>query len=231
MSKHAAGLPDRLKPADRQPDDPGGCSAGSAGSMLVEHTARTRSPTRGMVCGSLNSLGVTLDAISVGDDALAGRTASPVTVSLLADFPASVSAVADMRWREWGHAPEPEDPAWWLDVSSREAGRDGLPVTFVAHSAAEEVLGAVGLDHYDLDERRETSPWVTGMIVRRDHRGRGVGRTLMQHLERWAAEHDIAEAWVGTDLARGFYERCGWALQETFKSTAGQHMVVLRKRL
>ena len=94
-----------------------------------------------------------------------------------------------------------------------------------------EVLGAVGLDHFDLDERRETSPWVTGMIVRRDHRGRGVGRTLMQHLERWAAEHSIAEAWVGTDLARGFYERCGWILQETFTSTAGQHMAVLRKRL
>jgi GNAT superfamily N-acetyltransferase len=167
----------------------------------------------------------------VGNDALAGRTSSPVTVSLLADFPAWVSAVADMRWREWGHAPEPDDPAWWLDVSSREAGRDGLPVTFVAHSATQEVLGAVGLDYYDLDERRETSPWVTGMIVRRDHRRSGVGRTLMQHLERWAAAHGIAEAWVGTDLAREFYQCCGWTTIETFRNTTGQHMTVLHKRL
>src|SRR3954454_11158266 len=91
----------------------------------------------------LRPLGVALHADGVGDDAWAGRTRSPVTVSLLADFPASVSEVANMRWREWGHAPEPEDPAWWLDVSFREAGRDGLPVTFVAHNAAEEVLGAV----------------------------------------------------------------------------------------
>jgi GNAT superfamily N-acetyltransferase len=167
----------------------------------------------------------------VGDDAWAGRTPSPVTVSLLADFPAWVSAVADMRWREWGHAPEPEDPAWWLDVSSREAGRDGLSVTFVAHSATQEVLGAVGLDYYDLDERRETSPWVTGMIVRPDHRRSGVGRTLMQHLERWAAGHGIAEAWVGTDLAREFYECCGWTPVETCRNTAGQHMTVLHKKL
>jgi GNAT superfamily N-acetyltransferase len=82
-----------------------------------------------------------------------------------------------------------------------------------------------------LDERRETSPWVTGMIVRRDHRRSGVGRTLMQHLERWAAAHGIAEAWVGTDLAREFYQCCGWTTIETFRNTTGQHMTVLHKRL
>jgi GNAT superfamily N-acetyltransferase len=111
----------------------------------------------------------------------------------------------------------------------REAGRDTLPVTFVARDAAEEVLGAVGLDTYDLDERGETSPWVTGMIVCPDRRGEGVGRSLMQHLERWAAEHGIAEAWVGTDLAAGFYQRCGWTVQETFTSSSGEPTTVLSK--
>jgi GNAT superfamily N-acetyltransferase len=154
-----------------------------------------------------------------------------LAVALLADFPASMRSVADMRWQEWGHPPEPEDPQWWLDTTTREAGRDELPVTLVAHDAAGGVLGAVGLDTYDLDERHETSPWVTGMIVRRDRRGDGVGRTLMQGLERWAAEHQIAEAWVGTDLARGFYERCGWTVQETFTTATGEAMTVLYKRL
>jgi GNAT superfamily N-acetyltransferase len=152
-------------------------------------------------------------------------------VGLLADFPDSMGAVADIRWREWGHPPEPEDPAWWLETTIREAGRRELPVTFVAHDASGEVLGAVGLDHYDLDERRETSPWVTGMIVRRDHRGQGVGRALMRSLERWGAEHQIAEAWVGTDLAQGFYERCGWTLTEAFTDSTGQDVAVLHKRL
>ena len=140
-------------------------------------------------------------------------------------------AVAEMRWREWGHRPEPEDPAWWLETTIREAGRDQLPVTFVAHDAAYEVLGAVGLDHYDVDERRDTSPWVTGMIVRTDRRGQGVGRALMQHLEQWAADHQILEAWVATDLATGFYERCGWTPLETFTTATGQEMNVLHKQL
>ena len=142
-----------------------------------------------------------------------------------------MQAVADMRWLEWGHPPEPEDPAWWLAITIGEAGTEELPVTFVAHSVDGQVLGAAGLDTYDLDERHDTSPWVTGLIVHRDHRGKGVGRTLMQHLERWAAEHRIAEAWVGTDLALEFYQRCGWTLQETFATDTGQRMDVLYKRL
>ena len=154
-----------------------------------------------------------------------------VKVSLLADCPSCMQAVADMRWQEWGQPPEPEDPAWWLQTTVREAGREQLPVTFVAVDVAGQALGAVGLDAYDLDERREVSPWVTGMIVRRDRRGKGVGRTLMRHLERWAAEHGIAVAWVGTDLAAGFYRRCGWTAHETFTTSAGQEMTVLSKRL
>jgi len=136
-----------------------------------------------------------------------------------------------MRWLEWGHPPEPEDPAWWLATTVREAGRENLPVTFVAHDAAGEVMGAVGLDTYDLDERQETSPWVTGLIVRRDRRGKGVGRRLMQHLEQWAAEHQVAVAWVGTDLAADFYRHCGWTLQETFTRSDGLEMSVLNKHL
>ena len=170
------------------------------------------------------------DAMGV-DDAFSDRARPAVAVSLLADFPGSISAVAHMRWREWGHAPESEDLAWWFEVSAREVGRDDLPVTFVAHDDTTDVLGAVGLDTYDLDERRENSPWVTGMIVRRDKRGKGVGRTLLQHLERWAAEHGISDAWVGTDLARGFYERCGWTPLETFTSRTGQQVTVLHKTL
>ena len=32
-------------------------------------------------------------------------------------------------------------------------------------------LGAVGLGQFDIEERRDRSPWVLGMIVRPDRRG------------------------------------------------------------
>jgi GNAT superfamily N-acetyltransferase len=103
-----------------------------------------------------------------------------------------------------------------------------LPATLVAHESAGEVVYAVDPG---LDERRDTTPWVTGMIVRQDRRREGIGRVLMKHLERWAAEHGIAQAWVGTDLALTFYQRCGWVLLESFTTGAGEHMDVLHKRM
>jgi GNAT superfamily N-acetyltransferase len=155
-----------------------------------------------------------------------------LSVSLLADRPEALEVVADMRWREWGHPPEPVEYSFWRDMTTREAGRTELPVTFVcADQSAGDVVGAVGLDEYDVEERRETSPWVTGTIVRADRRGSGVGRLLMRHLEQWAAEHGFEELWVGTENAAGFYERCGWAPLEVFTASTGDRMSVLHKRL
>jgi GNAT superfamily N-acetyltransferase len=153
------------------------------------------------------------------------------STSLLADRPECIPAVAGMRWREWGHPPEPVEYSFWLDVTTCEAGRTGLPVTFVCVDEFSEVIGAVGLDEYDLDERRETSPWVTGMIVRPDRRGRGAGRLLMSHLERWAVEQGFDDVWVGTSDAAAFYEGCGWDPVEVFTTSAGQKMFVLHKQV
>jgi predicted N-acetyltransferase YhbS len=152
-------------------------------------------------------------------------------ISLLADQPELIADVATMRWQEWGHPPEPEDPAWWLDATAREAGRAALPITFVA-SGDGAALGAVGLGQFDIEERRDLSPWVLGLIVRPDCRGTGVGLALMDHLTHWAAEAAFTAAWAATAGAEGFYSRCGWtATEKVFCASQGQTVTVLRKTL
>ena len=96
-------------------------------------------------------------------------------VDLLADRMDLVEAVTDLRWLEWGHPPEPTDRDWWRAATVREAGRSQLPVTWVT-SDDSGALVAVGLGQFDIEERRDRSPWVLGMIVRRDRRGTGLGR-------------------------------------------------------
>ena len=161
-----------------------------------------------------------------------------ITVRLLADRLADAPAVADLRCQEWGHAPEPTDPAFWLATTLREAGRDTLPVTYVACDD-DHVVGAVGMDVRDLDEWhdeagwpfRDVTPWVTGMIVAPDRRERGVGRQLMGHLEQWAIERGIEQAWVATEIAAGFYERCGWMRLDTLRKANGDTVDILTKVL
>ncbi|WP_220448082.1 GNAT family N-acetyltransferase [Nonomuraea diastatica] len=122
-----------------------------------------------------------------------------VDVHLLAKRPDLIHPLAEIRWREWGGEPGLVHLSDWVRCAEQEAGHHELPVTFVAVDEAGDVLGGVGLAPYDLEECRDRSPWIIGMIVRADLRGRGVGQALVDHLERWAVGRGVERMWVATD--------------------------------
>jgi len=156
----------------------------------------------------------------------------PATVGLLGDYPHLVAEVGHLRWREWGRAPEPTDPAFWVSVTGDEAGRVHLPVSWVAVAADGRAVGAVGLGEFDIDERRDRSPWVLGMIVHPDQRRRGIGRLLLAALGDWAADRGWQRLWVATGgPAVRFYEDCGWENVESFARANGEMTTVLMKLL
>jgi GNAT superfamily N-acetyltransferase len=153
-----------------------------------------------------------------------------LSICLLADKVDYIPHVAQLRWREWGHAPAPEDPEFWLETTTHEAGRDDLPVTLVAIADDGGLLGAVGLtERENVEPRPGESPWVAGMIVAPEGRGRGVGRALLRQLEQWAVAHGFVEAWVATESAGAFYERCGWTVVRADTNTDGEQAMVLHQ--
>jgi len=155
-----------------------------------------------------------------------------VTVGLLGDYPHLIGEVGLMRWREWGRAPEPTDPAFWVSVTGDEAGRVQLPVSWVAVAADGRAVGAVGLGEFDIEERRDRSPWVLGMIVRPDQRRRGVGRLLLASLGDWARVRGWERVWVATGgVAVRFYSDCGWETADSFARSADETTTVLVRRL
>jgi N-acetylglutamate synthase-like GNAT family acetyltransferase len=89
-----------------------------------------------------------------------------------------------------------------------------MPITFVAVDVDGAALGAVGLAEFDLEERRDRSPWVIGTIVRADHRNEGVGRVLLAALEELAIRAGLTQLWVATERAASFYESCGFHIVE-----------------
>ena len=137
-----------------------------------------------------------------------------MVVLLLADVPHLVDAVGDMRWREWGDEAGREDLSFWVRVTRQEAGREELPVTFIAVDPEGNALGAVGLGEYDIPEQR----------------GRGVGRHLLEALEAFADGRGYRTIWVATGpRAVGFYERCGWRSTEQLTTTEGETTVLARE--
>jgi GNAT superfamily N-acetyltransferase len=132
-----------------------------------------------------------------------------------------------MRWREWGNEPGREDLGWWVDVTAREAGRDALPVTWVAIDDRGRAVGAVGLDTFDLEERQDRSPWLVGMIVASPLRGSGIGGALVQRLKEWARDRGHSEVWVATGgRAVDFYEKYGWRLFEVLDQSSGESTIL-----
>jgi GNAT superfamily N-acetyltransferase len=155
-----------------------------------------------------------------------------VSVELLADHPHLIPAIGEIRWREWGHPPEPERLDWWVDVTSQESGRDDLPVTWVAIDHLGQAVGAVGLGEFEIEERRDRSPWVMGMIVAVQWRGMGIGGQLMRTLESWARQRGYSRAWVATGgRAVDFYQKCGWELAEIIGRPSGEMVSILTKSL
>jgi GNAT superfamily N-acetyltransferase len=143
---------------------------------------------------------------------------SSETIDLLADRPHLIDEVGTMRWKEWGQPPEPTDPQWWIDATRSEAGRDGLPVTYVALNSDGELLGAIGLGAHDIAERQDRSPWILGLVVRTDRRGDGIGRRLLQQTEQHAAALGYPTIWVANEgQAAGFYSACGYSFIEVVR--------------
>jgi predicted N-acetyltransferase YhbS len=146
-----------------------------------------------------------------------------VLVQLLADVPDLIEPIGRMRFAEWGHDGNVDE---WICTTRGEAGRVDLPVTWVAVDEIGTALGAVALGSSDVPDRPELMPCIWGMVVRADLRRRGIGRLLLQRLERFAAAQGYPAVWVLTGApAVGYYERCGWHRAEELPSGT-----VLRKQ-
>jgi predicted N-acetyltransferase YhbS len=147
-----------------------------------------------------------------------------VLVQLLADIPSLIEPIGRMRFVEWGNDGNVDE---WVSITRGEAGRGDLPVTWVAVDDTGTALGAVALGSSDVPGRPELVPCVWGMVVRTDLRGRGIGRLLLQRLERFAVCRGFTAVWVLTGLpAVGYYERCGWQRAEELPDG-----ILLRKRI
>jgi GNAT superfamily N-acetyltransferase len=114
-------------------------------------------------------------------------------------------------------------PTTVADTARRltEVGGSGEHAVIVAESSG-LLLGWVHVlvSHSLLADARAE---IAGLVVEEQHRGRGIGRALMENAERWAREQGCGSVRLRSNVLRPdahtFYERLGYRvtkLQKTF---------------
>lgn len=131
-----------------------------------------------------------------------------ICIESIADRSDLVETIAEWHWNEWGHLdPGGSLPSWTEGLRERTC-LDRIPTTYVALDG-DEPVGSVTLVEHDMSTHQDLTPWLAGMYVKPEHRGKGIGSALVRHLMSKCAEMGIARLYLYTQSAGGFYEKLG----------------------
>ena len=72
------------------------------------------------------------------------------------------------------------------------------------------IIGSYALLANDIISRQDLMPWFACLHVNEDKRNNGIGKMLIEHGLREAAEKGFPMLYLSTDL-EGFYEKKGWS--------------------
>ena len=137
----------------------------------------------------------------------------PTSVVSAIDRPDLVEVTARWRWEEWSRGKESFEDA--LGRAQRAtAMRLKIPQTFVL-LVDNEPKGAASITAHDLEERPDLTPWLAGVFVVPDARGRGYAALLIAAVEEEARRAAISTLWLYTNTAERIYARAGWQTVET----------------
>jgi GNAT superfamily N-acetyltransferase len=124
-----------------------------------------------------------------------------------------IPTIAGWLFDEWEHL-RPDSSL--SDVIQRLATRcraERIPSVHVAEINGIPA-GTVSLVEYELDIRSDLNPWVTAVYVHPCYRNRGIGRTLMRHIETIAIDFGIENLYLFTPNKQNMYTNLGWKIIE-----------------
>jgi GNAT superfamily N-acetyltransferase len=127
----------------------------------------------------------------------------------IADHMHLVPTIAKWHWDEWGDADPDGSLHSWKQGLAQHANQDRIPTTYVALQEGQP-LGSVTLVEHDMSIHLDLTPWLAGVYVTPEHRGRGVGTALVSHAMREAAKMGVCRLYLYTESARDFYRKLGW---------------------
>ena len=149
-----------------------------------------------------------------------------VEIDLLADHPELIETLAPLVAEHWRPILAQETVESRTATLRDHLNRNNLPIAWVAHSQS-TVFGTAALRVHDLPGHEHLSPWLGGVFVVPQFRGKGIGAALCAAVEQDAKKlHGTSALYLFTLDKQAWYKRLGWSMFEpcTWCDRAGDIM-------
>lgn len=134
----------------------------------------------------------------------------------LADAPQYIETCAAWHFTAWG--VKSDQRTLQKDIKKFEASinKDCVPLTVLYVHKQRNVPVAMGsIWNGDSAYWSALDPWITGLFVHEDFRGKGLAKAMMHQLERDARRIGIKTIYLTASAAVGLYEKLGYKTLET----------------
>jgi predicted N-acetyltransferase YhbS len=134
-------------------------------------------------------------------------------IEYLADYPQHISELARLHFEEWSYLYPGESLKGRTARLRSSCGRNAIPSVVVALEDG-ELLGSAMLVAHDMDSRPQLTPWLAGIFVKPQCRGKGIGSALVKRIEAAARSLGASTLYLYTPHTESLYERLGWSAIE-----------------
>lgn len=138
-----------------------------------------------------------------------------IEIKNFVDSPDSVPFVAEKVFNQW-FASKPGHTLEGMIARMRGGKADRVPIGLIAFVDGEPA-GTVSLVEEDLQEYAHCRPWLAGLLVFPEFRGKGVAGALIEALMEATRAAGEREAFLYTSIP-ALYEKFGWTIYGSIES-------------
>ncbi|MBX9405892.1 GNAT family N-acetyltransferase [Pseudomonas baetica] len=134
-------------------------------------------------------------------------------IEYLCDRPEFIEELAELNFNEWGEFRPGDTLEARTERMRKASGKGAIPSVVVAIED-DRLLGGALLIDSDMKTRPKLTPWLAGVYVKAEERGRGVASQLVNQIVEEAKTLGVQTLYLYTDAAQSLYARLGWEVVE-----------------
>jgi GNAT superfamily N-acetyltransferase len=153
-------------------------------------------------------------------------------IDYLAAYPGLIPELTELLFAEWQdlYLAAGLSQADLAAALQERAVRDRIPLTLVAIDDG-QLVGAGSIKLSEDGTRVGLTPWLAGIYVKEDQRGKGLGIQIVTALEQIARELGVPRLYLSADNAEHFYLKLGWQVLDKVESFGVRDVALMSKDL